>query len=78
MACVDGALASNPTCGWAYTTSGVKVANSQGFCCQCSLSQLVGDSTTRKPSTTTQKLLHMVKLCPVQFKGRVFALLEEY
>lgn len=48
VACIDGALASNPTCGWAYTVSGSKVANSQGFCCQCSFSQLTGDATTRE------------------------------
>ena len=51
-ACVDGALANNPTCGWATTVGGARIANSQGFCCSCSLAQLTTGSTQRKSQSS--------------------------
>jgi hypothetical protein len=39
----DGALDSNPTCGW-YMLSGQRQADSQGFCCDCTLSSIFDDT----------------------------------
>lgn len=33
--CVDGALVSDPTCGWFLNADGSHVPDSQGFCCVC-------------------------------------------
>eukprot|EP00877_Chromochloris_zofingiensis_P011445 jgi/Chrzof1/6554/Cz19g00260.t1 len=41
--CKDGAYDTAPTCGW-YYASGQQLADSQGFCCQCSPGQ-IWDST---------------------------------
>ena len=51
--CVAGSLATAPTCGWATTATGAHVANSQGFCCSCSLSQVA--KTTVGSTVTTGK-----------------------
>lgn len=40
--CQAGNLEPNPTCGWAVTASGEKIAYSQGFCCSCSLAHVLG------------------------------------
>ena len=31
----------SPTCGWQYDEEGEKIWHSQGFCCACSLSEIV-------------------------------------
>jgi len=45
FSCQDGALAANPTCGW-VTSDSKTVPYSQGFCCDCSFSQITGIDTT--------------------------------
>jgi hypothetical protein len=40
--CKDGDQEASPTCGWQYDSSGKKIPYSQGFCCSCSLSQMLG------------------------------------
>ena len=40
VSCSDGAYSTRPTCGWALDVNGNQVANSQGFCCYCTLLQL--------------------------------------
>lgn len=49
--CVDGSSASSPTCGWAVS-NGVRIEDSQGFCCTCDFLQTIGmsDDTTRATS----------------------------
>jgi hypothetical protein len=44
--CKDGDLEDFPTCGWSYDSKGVKIPYSQGFCCSCSLAQLLGATKT--------------------------------
>lgn len=36
----DGDYEQNPTCGW-YYVKGAQVADSQGFACECSTSQII-------------------------------------
>ena len=43
--CNDGALAREPSCGWAVDSSGAAIDDSQGFCCSCGLDQLLGVSS---------------------------------
>ena len=54
--CIDGANAANPTCGWAKTSSGENIPNSQGYCCTCALAQMLGlsDQRTRASLDCTQ------------------------
>jgi hypothetical protein len=40
--CQAGEFEANPTCGWAVTSNGDKISYSQGFCCSCSLAQVLG------------------------------------
>lgn len=42
--CADGNYEQekNPTCGWQRNENGAVMANSQGFCCLCSIEQLFG------------------------------------
>lgn len=42
--CKDGANEAEPTCGWVYDAKNSKIANSQGFCCSCSVTQVFGVS----------------------------------
>ena len=42
--CADGDKASSPTCGWQKDSDGNNIEYSQGFCCQCELSQIIGTS----------------------------------
>jgi hypothetical protein len=44
--CKDGDLEDHPTCGWVYDSKGTKIPYSQGFCCSCSLAQLIGATKT--------------------------------
>jgi hypothetical protein len=47
FSCRDGDLSPDPTCGWVYNNSTI-VEYSQGFCCKCDFSQILGiDTTTR-------------------------------
>nr|6DBS_A Chain A, Hapless 2 [Chlamydomonas reinhardtii]6DBS_B Chain B, Hapless 2 [Chlamydomonas reinhardtii]6DBS_C Chain C, Hapless 2 [Chlamydomonas reinhardtii] len=41
--CKDGDWEDSPTCGW-FSQGGVRVADSQGFCCECSSSQVWDDT----------------------------------
>ncbi|KAG2447311.1 hypothetical protein HYH02_007641 [Chlamydomonas schloesseri] len=41
--CKDGDWEDQPTCGW-FSQGGVRVADSQGFCCECSSSQVWDDT----------------------------------
>nr|AKS04555.1 HAP2-like protein [Malawimonas californiana] len=47
--CVDSDASQAPTCGWFLDSAGANVRDSQGYCCDCSLAQLVGadQSSTR-------------------------------
>lgn len=48
FSCTDGDLAPEPTCGWVMTQDKLIVPYSQGFCCRCDFSQIIGiDTTTR-------------------------------
>lgn len=42
--CKDANFEENPTCGWKYDSNGGKIQNSQGFCCSCSLQNIIGIS----------------------------------
>jgi hypothetical protein len=44
--CKDGDLEDHPTCGWVYDSKGTRIPYSQGFCCSCSLAQLIGATKT--------------------------------
>ena len=50
--CVDGNMATNPSCGWVIAPDGSQVTHSQGFCCSCSFDQTLGlsDQGTRASS----------------------------
>lgn len=58
--CVAGALATDPTCGFAYGPNGKPIADSEGFCCTCSLSQLLGLSTQGTRGTLNCQLFGLV------------------
>ncbi|KRX06003.1 hypothetical protein PPERSA_01081 [Pseudocohnilembus persalinus] len=49
MTCSDSATSSNPTCGFDFNSDGSKITDSQGYCCSCSFSDIigVGDDVTR-------------------------------
>ncbi|MCQ2815805.1 MAG: hypothetical protein MJ252_00920 [archaeon] len=47
--CKDSDGDSNPTCGWQRDDNGRIIPDSQGFCCECSFSQLIGlDKSTKR------------------------------
>jgi hypothetical protein len=48
FSCNDGDLASNPTCGWVKDSTNKIVPYSQGFCCKCDFSQIIGIDTTSR------------------------------
>lgn len=49
VGCDDGNASQDPTCGWFVQNNGNVVPHSQGYCCSCSLMQLLGisDSSSR-------------------------------
>lgn len=57
--CSDGALSPNPTCGWVYINSTTVVPYSQGFCCNCDFSQIIGVDTTTATRGTSCELLNL-------------------
>ncbi|CAG9316759.1 unnamed protein product [Blepharisma stoltei] len=45
--CQDGAYSNSPTCGWKTDSKGDRIWDSQGYCCDCDFSQIIGlDDTT--------------------------------
>lgn len=63
FSCTDGDLASDPTCGWAYTNSNQKtsISYSQGFCCKCDFSQIIGIDNTNRNRGSSCDLLNLGK-----------------
>lgn len=42
MGCDDDNYSDSPTCGFQYDKDGIKIPDSQGFCCSCGFTQTVG------------------------------------
>ena len=77
FSCEDGDLSSSPTCGWVRTEKGEFIKNSQGFCCKCDFSQLIGidrDSKIRGSNCDALSIgksasAHCFRLHPLNFSS---------
>jgi len=47
LACDDNFYNKDSTCGFQYDNQGSKIFDSQGYCCACSFSQIVGIDKTK-------------------------------
>lgn len=57
--CEDGDLAQNPTCGWTINSLNQRIPFSQGFCCKCDFSQIIGINTTDRNRGNTCSFLNL-------------------
>jgi hypothetical protein len=57
LQCKDKSTDNNPTCGRAYDTAGKPILYSEGFCCDCSLCQLIGVCQSDSRANTNCALL---------------------
>lgn len=57
--CEDGDLAKNPTCGWTMNSSNQIIPFSQGFCCKCEFSEIIGINNTDRNRGNTCKFLNL-------------------
>lgn len=59
FSCSDGDMASNPTCGWVIASNNKVVPYSQGFCCKCDFSQIIGVDTTTSNRGSSCRFLNL-------------------